>query len=291
MSWLRRCAIIALSQSYGQKKEEALVAYETVMLEKKDGVGVLTLNRPDKMNALNRTMELELVTALAAIDQDDDIRVLVLTGAGKAFCSGADLASVPGGLPPDQVPGAEELRMRFRERLHKIVLGIHRLKQPTIAMINGAAVGGGLDLACVCDIRLAAEDARLTSGFVRIGLFPGTGGTWLMPRLIGLGQAFELLYTGDVFDARRAQQLGLVSRVVPADELEAETMALARRIAAGPPIAIRLVKLLTYRGLELDLEAALDLAAAAETITLTSKDHREGVAALRQKREPVFRGE
>lgn len=267
------------------------MAYETVILEKKDSVGVLTMNRPDKMNALNKTMELELVAALDTVDRDDDIRVLVLTGAGKSFCSGADLASVPGALPPEQVPGAEELRMRFRERLHKIVLGIHRLKQPIIAMINGAAVGGGLDLACACDIRLAAEDAKLSSGFVRVGLFPGTGGTWLLPRIIGLSQAFELLYTSDVVDARRAEQLGLVSRAVPAAELEKETMALARRIAAGPPIAIRLVRSLTYRGLELDLEAALELAAASETITLTSKDHREGVAALRQKREPVFRGE
>lgn len=268
-----------------------MVIFESVVLEKKDGVGILTLNRPEKMNALNSAMEREMVAAVGAIDQDEGIRVLVVTGAGKAFCSGADLASMPGDMPPDQIPGAEKLRLRFRDRLHRIILGVHRLKQPTIAMVNGAAVGMGLDLACACDIRLAAEDARLSSGFVRLGLFPGTGGTWLLPRIIGISRAFDLTYTGDVIDGRRAEQLGLVSRAVPAAELEKETMALARRIAAGPPIATRFIKSLTYRGLELDLEAALELAAASETITLTSKDHREGVAALRQKREPLFRGE
>jgi len=157
-------------------------------------------------------------------------------------------------------------------------------------MINGAAVGGGFDLACACDLRVGSEKARFMVAFTRIGLFPGWGGTWLYPRIIGIAKSAEMLFTGDFLEAKDAERYGLLNRLVPAEELEGETMALARRIADGPPIAIRLSKLQLYKGLEMDLETAMKVAAACETITLTSEDHKEGVAAFREKRRPQYKG-
>ena len=263
------------------------MSFETLLLEKKEGIAVLTLNRPERMNALNPQMAGELVQALQEVNQDDEARVLVVTGAGKAFCTGADV----GGMSPEErrPKGAEEIRRGFRN-IQAIILGLHRLEKPTIAMINGAAVGGGFDLACSCDLRTGSEHARFMVAFTRIGLFPGWGGTWLYPRIIGVPKAAEMLFTGDFMEAKEAERYGLLNKLVPAADLEKETMALARRIANGPPIAIRLAKMQLYKGLEMDLETALQVAAACETITLTSEDHKEGVAAFREKRRPQYKG-
>ncbi len=263
------------------------MSFETLLLEKKEGIAVLTLNRPERMNALNPKMAGELVQALQEVNQDDEVRVLVVTGAGKAFCTGADV----GGMSPEErrPKGAEEIRRGFRN-IQAIILGFHRLEKPTIAMINGAAVGGGFDLACSCDLRTGSEHARFMVAFTRIGLFPGWGGTWLYPRIIGVPKAAEMLFTGDFMEAKEAERYGLLNKLVPAADLEKETMGLARRIANGPPIAIRLAKMQLYKGLEMDLETALQVAAACETITLTSEDHKEGVAAFREKRPPQYKG-
>jgi enoyl-CoA hydratase/carnithine racemase len=263
------------------------MSYETLLLEKKDGIAILTLNRPERMNALNEKMGTELVQALQEADQDDEVRVLVVTGAGKAFCTGADVGGMTAGERKPR--GAEEIRRGFRN-IQGIILGLHRLEKPTIAMINGAAVGGGFDLACACDLRMGSENARFMVAFTRIGLFPGWGGTWLYPRIIGIPKAAEMLFTGDFLEAKEAERLGLLNKLVPAAELEKETMGLARRIADGPPIAIRLSRMQLYKGLEMDLETALKIAAACETITLTSEDHQEGVAAFREKRRPQYKG-
>jgi len=263
------------------------MSFETILLEKKENIGVLTLNRPERMNAMNEQMEAEVVQALKEVDQDDEIRVLVVTGAGKAFCAGADMGRMSG---EERKPrGAEEIRRNFRN-IQGMILGLHRLEKPTIAMINGVAVGGGFDLACACDLRLGSENARFMVAFTRIGLFPGWGGTWLYPRLIGIPKAAEMLFTGDFMEAKDAERLGLLNKLVPAADLEKETMDLARRIANGPPIAIRLAKMQLYKGLEMDLETALKIAAACETITLTSEDHKEGVAAFKEKRKPQYTG-
>jgi len=263
------------------------MSFETILLEKKENIGVLTLNRPERMNAMNEQMEAEVVQALKEVDQDDEIRVLVVTGAGKAFCAGADMGRMSG---EERKPrGAEEIRRNFRN-IQGMILGFHRLEKPTIAMINGVAVGGGFDLACACDLRLGSENARFMVAFTRIGLFPGWGGTWLYPRLIGIPKAAEMLFTGDFMEAKDAERLGLLNKLVPAADLEKETMDLARRIANGPPIAIRLAKMQLYKGLEMDLETALKIAAACETITLTSEDHKEGVAAFKEKRKPQYTG-
>jgi len=263
------------------------MSYETLLLEKKEGVAVLTLNRPERMNALNAKMAEELPEALKKVNRDDEARVLVVTGAGKAFCTGADV----GGMSAEERKprGAEEIRRGFRN-IQEIILGFHRMEKPTIAMINGAAVGGGFDLACSCDLRTGSEHARFMVAFTRIGLFPGWGGTWLYARIIGVPKAAEMLFTGDFMEAKEAEKYGLLNKLVPAADLEKETMSLARRIANGPPIAIRLAKMQLYKGLEMDLETALQIAAACETITLTSEDHKEGVAAFREKRPPQYKG-
>jgi len=169
-------------------------------------------------------------------------------------------------------------------------MAIRQLEKPVIAAVNGAAAGGGCDIALACDIRMASDKTRFGEVFARIGLFPGTGGTYFLPRLVGIAKALELIWTGDTIDAYEAERLGLVSKVVAADQLMATTLALAERLSQGPPLAISLAKTAVYRGLDLDIHAAFEYAVTAESITLTSDDHREGVTAFREKRTPQFQG-
>ena len=253
----------------------------------------ITLNRPDRLNALNDRMQVEIAEAMARADRDPDTRVVIITGAGRAFCAGGDLNQLGGASETGAGAGwtsanADEVRRSFR-LAQDMILGVQRCEKPVIAMINGVATGAGLDLACACDIRIGASAARFMSAYVRIGLFPGFGGTWLYPRTIGsLGRAAEMLFTGDFLEADEAYRLGFLNRLVDEADLEATTIAMAERIAAGPPIAIRLSKLMLYRGLEFDLETAMKMAAAGETITLTSQDHIEGVAAFRARRPAQY---
>jgi len=270
--------------------------YETIVLDKnpETHIAKLTLNRPERLNAINRQMGLDLAAAVEDVASDDDVRVLVLTGAGRGFCSGADTGGMAGGGgeqgPHSGERSAEEIRRGFRTA-QRLILGLQRMEKPTIAMVNGVAVGAGFDLACACDIRIGSPAARFMVAFVRIGLFPGYGGTWLYARALGsVGKAAELLFTGDFIEAEEAHRYGLLNQLVEPDKLESFTMDMAGRIAQGPPIAIRLSKLMLYKGLEFDLETAMHMAAAAETITLTSQDHREGVTASREKRKPNYRG-
>jgi len=266
--------------------------YQTVLMEKKDNIALLTLNRPEKLNAISPEMTLEIVNVLDEIDEDPEVRVLVITGAGRGFCAGADVRGMAGGTQKGSgtAGGAEEIRQGLLHSSLKIIPRIQKLQKPTIAMVNGAAVGAGCDLAFSCDLRTGTENTRFMNAFVRIGLFPGWGGTWLYPRVMGLGKALEYLYTGDFIEAEDAEKLGILNRLVSSDTLKEETMKLAQKIAAGPPIAIKLTKLQVYKGLNMDLETALQVAAASETITLTSEDHKKGVAAFKEKRRPEFEG-
>ncbi|MBI4304076.1 MAG: enoyl-CoA hydratase/isomerase family protein [Chloroflexi bacterium] len=265
--------------------------YNTVVLKKEDHITTLLLNRPDRMNAVSPEMAKELLAALGEIDQDEDTRVVVVTGAGKAFCAGADVGGMAGGNEPGVGSQTAEEQRRWHARvLGKITVGLQKLEKPTIAMVNGVAVGGGFDVALACDMRIGSENARFMNAFVRIGLFPGWGGTWLYPRVMGLAKAFEYLFTGDFLEAKEAERIGVLNRMVPAAELEKETMTLARKIASGPPIAIRLMKLQAYKGLQMDMETAVEMAAACESITLKSEDHREGIAAFREKRPAAYKG-
>ena len=273
-----------------------MASYETIILGKdaEEHIAWITLNRPEKLNAINARMQVELAEAIEDVAQDDGMRVLIVTGAGRAFCAGADTEGLAGGKeagPHSGEQGAESIRRGFRY-VHRFILGLHRMEKPTIAMVNGVAAGGGFDLAAACDLRIGSSNARFMSAFVRIGLFPGYGGTWLYPRVLGsVAKAAEMIFTGDFLEAQEAERHGLLNKLVPAEELEAATMEMARKIAAGPPVAIRLAKMLLYRGLEMDLETALLMAAAAEPITLTSQDHREGITAFREKRRPQYRGQ
>ena len=259
-----------------------------LLVEKTDRIARVTLNRPDRLNALTPALEDDLLQAIQEIAQDDDTGVLVLTGAGRAFCSGADV----GGLAERasaEPPSVDDRRRRFSTP-QGVILGLQKMEKPTIAMVNGVATGAGFDLACACDIRTGSPNTRFMAAYIRIGLFPGWGGTWLYPRVLGLPKAAELLFTGDFLEAEDAYRTGMLNKLVPPEELEAATMEMARRIASGPPIALRLAKLNLYKGLELDLETAMKFAAASETITLTSEDHKEGVTAFREKRPPKYTG-
>lgn len=267
------------------------MSYETILVEKRDRIAKLTLNRPEKLNALNKKMEWEMQDAIRKIDDDDDIGVLILTGEGRAFCAGADVGGLAGGaektgytsLSPD------DIRRSFKDA-QGVILGLQRLQKPVIGMINGPAVGAGFDVACACDIRVGSPKARFMAAYIRIGLFPGWGGMWLYSRVLGLPKAAELLFTGDFLEAEEAYRIGVLNKLVPPEELEEATMEMARKVAKGPPIALRLSKMLLYKGLEMDLETAMQMSAACETITLTSEDYKEGAAAFREKREPKYSG-
>ena len=268
--------------------------YQHVLLEKDSAehIAKLTLNRPERLNALNDLMVDEIGGALDDVSRDDSMRVLIITGAGRAFCSGADLQTLKGGSEPGSLvsDNSDDIRRGF-EAIQKFILGIHRMEKPVIAMVNGTAAGGGFDMTCVCDIRIGSPKARFMAAYVRIGLFPGFGGTWLYPRALGsVSKAAEMLFTGDSLEAAEAHHLGFLTKLVPEEDLESCTLDMARKIASGPPVAIRLSKLMLYKGLEFDLETAMKMAAAAETITLTSRDHEEGTTAIRESRKPSYEG-
>ena len=261
--------------------------YQHIILEKDlaEHIARLTINRPERRNALNDAATDEMGQAIDDVAADDDIRVLIITGAGQAFCGGGDLNTLQGGSDPGMwvSDNTDDIRRSFQSA-QRMILGIQRMEKPVIA------VGAGFDIACACDIRIASPKARFMVAYIRIGLFPGFGGTWFYPRTLGMGKAAEMLFTGDFMEADEGYRLGFLNHVVDEDELESTTMAMARKIAAGPPIAIRLSKLMLYKGLEFDLETALKMAAAAETITLTSYDHREGTRAIRESRKPFYEG-
>lgn len=257
------------------------------------GVATLTLNRPERLNALNGALLRALAEGVEEVARADAVRAVIVTGAGAAFCSGADTSELAGGSgtgphKPGE-GGAEALRRGFADA-QRVVLGIHKMEKPVVAAVNGAAVGAGLDLACACDIRIASATARFAASYVKVGLFPGYGGTWFYPRLLGMGRAAEMMFTGDFLDAPAAERIGFVNRAVEPSRLLAEAESLAERLASGPPVAIRLAKLMLRRGLQVDLETAMEMAAAAEAVTLSSQDHAEGMAAAREKRRPQYRG-
>jgi enoyl-CoA hydratase/carnithine racemase len=267
--------------------------FETIILEKKDHLATLTLNRPNSRNAINRKMMEELVTAVEDVAEDDFIRALLITGAGKAFCAGADLDIMPGGKGAEDLAamGVEALRRSFLfKAVRKIMLGIQTMQKPTVAMINGPCVGAGFDLALSCDLRTAGDDAVFMCGFVKLGLFPGFGAAWLYPKALGLAKAMEMLYTGDALSAAEAKEIGMLNHVASRESLEAVTMAMVTKIVNGPPIAMRLMKAQVYKGLTSDFAAMLDDAAVCESITLVSKDHVEGLTAFREKRSAAFKG-
>ncbi|MDA1279014.1 MAG: enoyl-CoA hydratase [Chloroflexi bacterium] len=257
------------------------------------GYTTIILNRPDRLNSLSNELLQTLATTLDSVAHDDSVRAVIVTGAGRAFCAGADTAEMAGGTsegPHKPGPGGPEALRRGFQLAQKVILGIYEMEKPVIAAVNGPAVGAGFDLACACDIRIASQAARFMAAYVHVGLFPGYGGTWLYPRLLGSAKAAELMYVGEYLEVEEAERLGFVNRVTTAESLLETAEAMARKIASGPPVAIRLAKTMMRRGMSMDLETSLEMSAAVEAITLSSGDHLEGMDALRQKRRPVFKG-
>lgn len=261
-----------------------------VLVECADGIATVTLNQPELRNPIS---ELPVIDALAAVmtaaDRDPGVRCVVLTGAGKAFSTGGNIAAmaVGGGLA-DAVPATT--RRNYRLGIQRLPLLFEALEVPVIAAVNGPAIGAGCDLACMCDIRLAGESARFAESFVKLGLVPGDGGSWLLPRVVGFAKASELALTGDVIGAAEALAIGLVSRVVPDAVLADTARALALRIAANPPHAVRLTKRLLREARTASLPTILETSAAMQALCHATDDHREAVAAFRDKRPPHFTG-
>lgn len=249
-----------------------------------DGLATITLARPAALNALDRPMKDRLLAAFRQVDRDREVRAVLLTGEGRAFCAGQDLREPFGGADPT-------LEDELRDRYNPLILAIRRLSKPVIGAINGVAAGAGCSLALACDLRIAAEGASFVLAFGRIGLVPDTGASWFLPRLVGRGRAMEMALVGDPLSAADAERWGLVSRVVAADALLPEARALAGRLAAGSPRATALTKRALAFAETATLERALDNEASLQGIAGRSSDHAEGLAAFREKRPPRFTGE
>jgi enoyl-CoA hydratase/carnithine racemase len=261
-----------------------------LVLEKRGHVGLLTLNRPESLNALGAPGDGDAVAQVCEqVNADQDIRCVVLTGAGRAFSAGGDVKAMKARQGAFAGSGIA-IREGYRRNIHRIVRSIYGLEVPSIAAVNGAAIGLGCDVACMTEIRICAENARFGVTFLKLGLIPGDGGAWLLPRTIGMSRAAELLFTGDVIDAATAQAWGLVSRVVPADSLLDEAITLANRIAVQPPHALRLAKTLLRQGQTASYDTLMEMSAAAQALAHLTEDHMEGVDAILEKREPAFKG-
>src|SRR5215471_12445549 len=263
------------------------MTYECLLYEVKDGIATLTLNRPDRLNALGGSLRDDLHDAVTRSAADPDVRVMVITGAGKGFCAGGDVKAMS-----EAKAGARErpLIEKIAPGRDRTLLAMREAPQPIIAAINGAAAGAGMNLALGCDLRIASTEAKFAQAFVRRGLHPDWGGTYFLPRVVGMAKACEMIFTGDLIDATEALRLGIVSRVVQPQELLPATYELAAKIAQGPPIAIRLARRALYHNQEADLRSALEFETFAQNICQDTDDAREGIRAFVEKREPKFSG-
>lgn len=271
---------------------------QTVILKKEERIATITLNRPEVLNAASEQLGLDLVDAIDNVAADDDVRVLIVTGAGRAFCAGGDFNFDK--IKGKEVLTAEDLaiwpkttrevrRGKIPPRIQKhVILGLQNLDKPTIAVVNGVAAGFGFDLALACDIRLGCPKTAFVIGYTSAGVAPDSGGTWLMPRVMGISKALEYIYTGDPCTADEAYRIGLLNRLISVEQLQEEATKLARKVAQGSPIAFRLSKLQVYKGLGMDLETALAFAMACVTIATGSDDHKEAIKSFADKRQARF---
>jgi len=258
--------------------------FKSLILNKEAGIATITLNRPDKLNSLTVQILTEFSAAIDDVAKDDNIRVLVITGAGRAFCAGADL-----GHPLFKETSAVKI-YKGLDKFHDIPLKLRALPKPVIACVNGSAVGAGANIALACDIIIAAEGARFGQVFINIGIHVDTGGTYFLPRSIGIPKAIELMMTGDLVEAKEAERIGMINRVVPSEKLHQVTTQLAQKLANGPPVALALIKASVYDNLTRDLSSALQREASCQAILLNSDDNKEGISAFLEKRKPMFKG-
>lgn len=251
---------------------------DAVLYEADGGIVTLTLNRPEKRNPISERDVVEgLVAALGRVQADETVRAVILTGTGSAFSSGGDLRAMEAALD-ERARNPTSTVAYYTDGIQRIPLAFESLDVPVIAAVNGPAIGAGTDLACMCDLRVAAEEARFAESFVKIGIIPGDGGAWLLPRIVGWSKACEMAFTGDVLSAHEALACGLVSQVVPGAELIDAARKLARRIAVNPPLAVRATKRLLREGRFAKLDTLLQLSAAAQALAHTTAEHREALA-------------
>ncbi len=263
----------------------------TLLKVERDGpITTLTIDRADTMNPLGALGDGDEFRATCdSINRDMEVCCVILTGAGRAFSAGGDIKAMQsktgtfGGSPPAISDG-------YRDNIHLMLRALHGLRVPVVAAVNGPAIGLGCDVACLADIRIASDKAKFGVTFLKLGIIPGDGGTWILPRVIGMSRAAELFYTGDVIDAATAEDWGLVSRVVAHDDLLAEAQALAAKIASMPPHSLRQSKMLLRQGQQVNYDTALEMAANTQAMMHHTDDHAEGVAALIEKRAPDFKG-
>ena len=258
--------------------------YKALVLEKKDGVAVLTLNQPESMNSLVQQIWDELSVAAVELENDEEVKVVVITGAGKAFCAGGDLKRFLKGF-------TQRTAVDYVENVQKTVSAWINFQKPTIAAVNGAAVGAGLSLMMMCDLSVAADTAKFSAGFINMGLVPDCGAGYYLPRCVGIQKAKELIYTGKTIDATEAEKIGLVNQVVVKDELMNTVMAMAERLAKGPSFALQLAKRMVNMSYDMDLKNFFSLEAAQQSICFLTEDSKEAVTAFVEKRKPVFKGE
>lgn len=258
---------------------------EEVLYEVNDGIALLTLNRPQRRNSFTLSMIHRWADLLIEANTDDAVRVIVVTGAGGAFCAGIDLDVL------DTIELTAKARRDFlTNEVHRVARAVEASDKPIIAAVAGAAVGAGMDMALMCDIRIAAQSARFAESYVNLGLVPGDGGGYYLPRLVGTAKALELLLTGDTLTGQQAAELGIANHVVPDDALMDTTMNLAAKIAAKPPIAVRLIRHTVYESQRTDLATALDLVATHMGVAMLTQDHQEALAAFRENRPGNFQG-
>lgn len=263
---------------------------DAIVREDQGGIVTLTLNRPDQRNPISDPATIEaLISHVEAADRDIAVRVVILTGRGKAFSTGGniDAMKLGGGLND---PLGANTRRNYRNGIQRLPLLFQAIEVPVIAAVNGPAIGAGCDLACMCDIRIAGHSAKFAESFVKLGIVPGDGGAWLLPRVVGFSKASEMALTGDLLSATEALACGLVSQVVPDDELMEQARSLASRIAANPPHAVRMTKRLLRQAQTDSLSGILEASAAAQALCHGTEDHAEAVTAFLEKRSPRFTG-
>jgi 2-(1,2-epoxy-1,2-dihydrophenyl)acetyl-CoA isomerase len=257
--------------------------YETILYERTDAVLKITLNRPDRYNAFNQQMHTELADAFKNAAKDDAVRCVILTGAGKAFCSGQDLKEVKDN--PNR-----NLADSLRNNYNPLILKIRKLEKPVLCALNGVAAGAGMSLALACDLRIASEQASMLQAFINIGLIPDSGSTWILPKLLGYHKAFEICSTGRTIKADEALRLNLIDEIVEHDKLESFTTELAKKYADAPTKALGALKRLLNKGMAATLEETLDYEAYLQEICSKTDDYKEGVAAFNEKRKAQFKG-
>jgi 2-(1,2-epoxy-1,2-dihydrophenyl)acetyl-CoA isomerase len=257
--------------------------FKTLMVDLKDHVAVVRMNRSETMNALEYQLRVDLVDCFRGLSEYDDVRVVILTGIGKAFSAGGDLSELGQRMNVDRA-------RRYVLHVSKVILAIQNLEKPVIAAVNGAAMGAGFSIMMACDLVVASEKAKFSQAFVKVGLVPDLGATYFLPRLVCLQKAKELVFTGQVLSAHELKDLGLINYLVPHEDLEKKAFELARRIAEGPPLALGSAKKLLNKSLNFSLEEMLEIEAQSQAACMQSEDHMEGIAAFYEKRKSHFRG-